>query len=92
MKRARKTGSAGDSHTEAPLTAFGRALPVIPTWKDAVEAHPEAVFRPWSLAAKFAQNELIEHAKFGRGVVVQVVGTTIEVLFQDGSKKLAHAG
>ncbi len=92
MKRVRKTGSSGDSHADAPLTAFGRALPGIPTWKDAVEAKSDASFTPWSLSAKFSRDELIEHPKFGRGVVVLVVGTTIEVLFQEGTKKLAHAG
>ena len=30
------------------------------------------------------------HAKFGKGIVVDVEPSRVEVLFQDGPKKLAH--
>jgi hypothetical protein len=34
----------------------------------------------------------MSHPKFGKGLVMGVVGARIEVLFKDGRKKLGHAG
>jgi hypothetical protein len=93
MKRARKTGPggrAGDS--EGALTPFGQALPTIPSWQEAVGDKTDLTCRPWSLTTSFARNEVIEHPKFGKGLVVFVQGTKIQVLFQEGTKMLGHAG
>src|SRR5512140_2116258 len=40
---------------------------------------------------RYAEDDLIGHTVFGRGLVTRVEGDRIEVLFQDGIKKLAHS-
>jgi hypothetical protein len=44
------------------------------------------------MSTTFARDEIIEHPKFGKGVVVMVQGAKIQVLFQEGTKMLGHAG
>ncbi|MDP3278699.1 MAG: hypothetical protein Q8Q09_26145 [Deltaproteobacteria bacterium] len=91
MKRARKSGPSGKSNEDAPLTPFGQVLPSMPLWQEAVGDRDASAFKTWSMTAHFNQNELLEHPKFGRGVVVFVQGPRIEVLFQDGKKMLGHS-
>jgi len=43
------------------------------------------------MSTRFSKGDLITHPKFGKGLVLGVEGTRIEVLFQDGKKKLGHA-
>ena len=43
------------------------------------------------MSSKYAKGDLIQHPKFGKGLVLVVEATRIEVLFQDGKKKLGHA-
>ena len=43
------------------------------------------------MTARFTKGQLLAHPKFGKGVVVAVEGQRIEVLFEDGPKKLGHA-
>ncbi|MFO0557743.1 MAG: hypothetical protein U0269_06960 [Polyangiales bacterium] len=93
MKRVRKTGAAGGrGNSEGGLTPFGQALPSVPTWQEAVGDKPDAPSRAWSMSTTFARDEIIEHPKFGKGVVVMVQGAKIQVLFQEGTKMLGHAG
>ena len=40
---------------------------------------------------KLSPKALIKHSKFGKGLVIGVDGARIEVLFEDGTKKLAHS-
>jgi hypothetical protein len=47
--------------------------------------------QPYATTIKFALGDVLEHPKFGLGAVAKVVGTTIEVRFADGVKKLTHA-
>jgi hypothetical protein len=48
-----------------------------------------ATFVPYSLTSKYAKGALLEHPKFGKGVVTAVEGTKIEVCFESGTKKLS---
>ena len=43
------------------------------------------------MSSRYAKGNLILHSKFGKGLVLGVEGPRIEVLFQDGKKKLGHA-
>jgi hypothetical protein len=86
MKRTkqRTTGSARDD--DEP-DAWGKPKEPEPTWAD-VEAKPEASFVPFAMSSRYAKGALISHSKFGKGLVLGVEGTRIEVLFKDGKKKL----
>lgn len=59
-------------------------------WDEHVANAPDAHFVTYSLNSKFERSQLIEHSKFGRGIVTNVDGARIEVLFQEGTKKLSH--
>lgn len=92
MKRSRKAGtSARGTETEGGAFAFGNA-PVQKTWDELVGGQPDSAFKPYTMTTTYARNDLVEHPKFGKGVVVLVEGARVEVLFKEGSKKLGHAG
>ncbi len=44
----------------------------------------------YSVREKFAKNDIIDHPKFGPGIVQQIIDTKIEVLFRDDLKVLIH--
>jgi hypothetical protein len=79
---------------DAEETSFGSPKPAEPvkTWSELMEGRPEATFLPYAMTAKYAKGDLIVHAKFGKGAVLHVEGPRIEVLFEDGPRKLGHAG
>ena len=48
--------------------------------------------RRYGLSERFSVNDIVEHPSFGTGVVRNVMpGDKIEVLFEGGSKILAHS-
>ncbi len=59
-------------------------------WKEHVSEEPEDAFLSYDMGNTFAKKALIKHSKFGKGLVIAVDGVRIEVLFEDGTKKLAH--
>ena len=61
------------------------------TWEADVAAHAAAPFVAYAPAHRYAKDARLVHKLFGAGIVTKVEGSKIEVLFKDGSKKLAHA-
>ena len=62
------------------------------TWEKAVTGKGFNDFKVYRMDLTFAKGEVIRHAKFGEGVVTQVVETDkCEILFKDGLKMLAQA-
>lgn len=55
-----------------------------------VASRPAETAVAYATAYRHAEDDLIEHQVFGRGLVTRVEGDRIEVLFRDGIKKLAH--
>ena len=48
-----------------------------------------ATAKDYSINAELTENDVIEHAKFGTGFVVELMSPTkVEVLFEDGLRKL----
>jgi hypothetical protein len=93
MKRSkqRSSGSSGRySGREDDSAAWVKPETPEPNWTD-VEAKPDDSFVPFVLSSRYAKGDLIMHPKFGKGLVVHVDGSRIEVLFKDGKKKLGHA-
>ncbi len=91
IKRA-KTASRGKGKDEGSDAGMGssKSAPA-PVWKDQVGAKPDDAFSAYALATTFQKGSLINHSKFGKGLVTNVEGARIEVLFEEGSKKLGHA-
>jgi hypothetical protein len=91
MKRTkpRSSGSNRSSGKDDDPPAWGKSEGPEPSWAD-VESKPESSFVPFVMSSRYAKGDLILHSKFGRGLVLGVEGTRIEVLFQDGKKKLGR--
>lgn len=90
MKRT-KTKSSGRGSGDTTFGGFGKGKDKEPTWADAVSDQPEEVFTPHAMTTRFGSGQLISHTVFGKGLVLVVDGAKIEVLFEAGKKKLAHA-
>jgi hypothetical protein len=60
------------------------------SWETDVSAHPDSAFVAYTPQQRFAKDVLLTHAKFGKGIVTDVDGGKIDVLFQEGPKKLTH--
>lgn len=69
------------------------AKPTVPekTWEEASTDKPDEAFTPYAMSSTFTKGQLIAHSKFGKGVVTDVEPVRVEILFQDGKKKLGHA-
>jgi hypothetical protein len=94
MKRSRQSstrGSGRGSQNEGGHFAFGNAPPE-KTWAELIAGKADDAFKPYSPQATYARSDLVSHPKFGKGVVTLVEGTRVEVLFEEGAKKLGHAG
>jgi hypothetical protein len=74
--------------------SFGRPKVVEPdkSWAEHVDGKGDDSFVPYVMTSKYAKGALLLHSKFGKGAVVAVEGPRIEVLFEDGPRKLGHAG
>jgi hypothetical protein len=88
MKRAKSktTGKEKDAETDF------WAKPATPekTWEEATEGKPDGDFTPYALSERFSKSQLVLHSKFGKGVVTDVEALRVEILFQEGKKKLGH--
>jgi len=51
---------------------------------------PEGAFVAYAQGLTFAKDTLVNHAKFGKGLVVEVDGNKLHVLFEEGIRKLLH--
>jgi hypothetical protein len=59
-------------------------------WESALEGRGPEGARRYRPAERFTAGELIDHTKFGLGVVRRVEPTKIEVYFRDAARTLAH--
>ncbi len=59
-------------------------------WKSAVAGRTEGEARAYAPGEQFVEGELINHARFGLGVVTRVVPTKIEALFSGTPRILVH--
>ena len=54
------------------------------------EAKEDSEFTPYAMTERFTKGQLILHPKFGKGIVMDVETARVEILFQEGKKKLGH--
>ena len=90
MKRTKQRSSGSGRGSDSEHDPWAKPPVPDPEWSE-VESKPEDSFVPFALSSRYAKGDLILHAKFGKGMVLGVEGSRIEVLFQDGKKKLGHA-
>ncbi len=91
IKRTKQVSHGRQRETEAN-SPFASMKPkeAEKTWAEHVEGKADDVFVPYSLAARYERGALLAHPKFGKGAVVAVEGSRVEVLFESGTKKLGH--
>jgi hypothetical protein len=51
---------------------------------------PESAFSAYAPGLTFEKDALLSHSKFGKGIVVEVDGNKVHVLFEEGVRKLLH--
>jgi len=92
MKRTKQRGGAA-GRRPGEYSGFGGAKEKESekSWKEDVADQPEASFVPYALTNHYAKGTLIAHNSFGRGLILNVDGPRVEVLFESGTKKLGHA-
>ena len=88
MKRSKAKSSGKEKDGEVDFWA----KPKTPekTWEEAVEGKPDVDFIPYVMTEKLTKGQLVLHSKFGKGIVMEVETARVEILFQEGKKKLGH--
>ena len=88
MKRSKQKSSGKEKAGEIDFWA----KPATPekTWEESVEGRPDDEFAQYVMTERFAKGQLVLHSKFGKGVVMEVETARVEILFQEGKKKLGH--
>ena len=84
VRRPREGGGRDDSPLKPKTPERKRE------WDKDVAPQPDEAFTGYTPRGRYAMEALLLHTTFGKGVVIGVEPQKIEVLFQDGLKKLAH--
>jgi hypothetical protein len=92
IKRSKQRSFTSREQAEAETGLGAKKVEPPKVWADETAGKDDAAFTAYSPSARFAKGALVLHAKFGKGLVVGVEGPRLEVLFEDGVKKLGHAG
>jgi hypothetical protein len=90
MKRTKEVGPRSSSRPGQPGFWEKKVPERVYRWEDDVAPKADEEFLAYSPASKFERDALVLHAKFGKGIVTFVNGPKLDILFQDGPKKLAH--
>jgi hypothetical protein len=93
MKRSKSASKRAPSNRElakSPLFSTKKDAEPKFNWKEHVGNAPDSAFLPYALSTKYERGALINHSKFGKGVVTAVDDKRIEVTFEEGPKKLGH--
>lgn len=90
MKRTKQRGSGSGRDKDNDTDFWAKPKEPEKTWEEHVDGKADDAFMPYAMSTRFARGQLVVHTKFGRGVVVDVEPARVEILFQDGKKKLGH--
>lgn len=93
IKRSKQVNYKSKSE-DAPTRGPFAPKPAAPelTWAEHMAGKESSTFSPYALTSKYDKGALIQHPKFGKGVVTHVEGARVEVCFEEGTKKLGHSG
>lgn len=90
MKRTKQRGSGGGRDKDTETDFWAKPKEAEKTWDQAMENQPDEAFVPYAMATRYTKGQLVTHPKFGKGVVTDVEPSRVEILFQEGKKKLGH--
>jgi hypothetical protein len=85
-----KRATSRRSESSAPRGSSPSNTAKPPKWKDVVADKPDGAFANYAPALTFEKDALVAHSKFGKGIVVEVDGNKIHILFEEGVRKLLH--
>ena len=88
MKRAKAKTSGKEK--DGATDFWAKPVAKEKTWAEATTEQPDDAFVAYSMGKSFTLGQLITHPKFGKGVVTDVDALRVEILFEDGKKKLGH--
>lgn len=88
MKRTKQRTAGREKDTETSF--WDRPAAQEATWDEAVANQPDDAFVPYVMSQRFEKGQRVQHPKFGKGIIVDVEAARVEILFQDGKKKLGH--
>lgn len=77
------------TRTKKTSIAPSKVISVSDLWMDKMSSTKNKS-TPYSMDGKFAQGDIIDHSKFGPGIVEKVVDDKIEVIFRHEIKTLVH--
>jgi len=89
--KQRSFGPRGRDDDEPSSFRTTKAAEAPKTWAELMEGKADTDFLPYALTSRYPKGAFLLHSKFGKGIVTNVEGARIEVLFEDGPKKLGHA-
>lgn len=90
MKRTKQRGSGKDDK-DGGVDFWAKPVAPEKVWAEEVEGKDDSAFSTYTLGAKYAKGQLVTHAKFGKGIVVDADASRVEILFADGKKKFGHS-
>lgn len=90
MKRTKQRGAGGGRDKDTETDFWAKPVQPEKTWEEQVDGKQAESFLPYTLSERYAKGQLVLHTKFGKGVVVDVETSRVEILFQEGKKKLGH--
>jgi hypothetical protein len=90
MKRTKSRGTGGGRDKDPETDFWAKPAEPEKSWGELVEGKPDDSFVPYALSQKYDRGQFILHPKFGKGVIVGVEALRVEILFQEGKKKLGH--
>ena len=92
IKRSKqKSFGAGRRDENEGLFSFSKPPEPEKSWEEHMAEKPEEAFASYSFKQHYDKGALIQHPKFGKGVVLGIEGSHVDVLFAEGPKKLGHA-
>jgi hypothetical protein len=80
----RRTSGSGSAGTSATSKTRKKEI----TWQEAMADKAEAAFVNYTMREHFTLGTLLSHPRFGKGIVLNVEGQKMEVLFADSKKRL----
>ncbi len=90
MKRTKQRGTSSSRYKDTDLDFWAKPKEAEKSWQELIEGKPDEGFVPYNLSDRYAKGQLVVHTKFGKGIVVEADAHRVEILFQDGKKKLGH--
>lgn len=83
------TAKSSKTRTKRTTSAPSKVVSVSDLWMEKM-SNTKKKSMPYSMEGKFAEGDIIDHVKFGPGVVEKVVDDKIQVIFRHEIKTLVH--